>query len=154
MSPTSRDKASGQLSVLDANEVLKLSAEEKVLARQIGMLFKRYREDEMGVSIRTVADASGIHASTLYRIENGDLTKPAFEDIVRLAEYYRIPITEITRLVSGTGKPHFKPLPRAATVRSLVDALLQEASEQELMHVIVFLQSYIRFVQTKDEGNS
>ena len=63
---------------------------------ELGRAIRRKRE-EMGLSLRDVADETGVSASTLSRIENGT-GKPDADNIARLTGWLEVPIE---RVMSG-----------------------------------------------------
>jgi len=60
---------------------------------ELGRAVKRRRE-EQGLSLRDVADQTGVSASTLSRIENGT-GKPDAENIARLTAWLDVPLDRI-----------------------------------------------------------
>jgi transcriptional regulator with XRE-family HTH domain len=60
---------------------------------ELGSAVKRRRE-ELGLSLRDVADETGVSASTLSRIENGT-GKPDADNIARLASWLDMPIERV-----------------------------------------------------------
>lgn len=65
---------------------------------ELGRSIKRKRE-EMGLSLRDVADETQVSASTLSRIENGT-GKPDADNIARLTAWLNMPME---RIMSGRG---------------------------------------------------
>jgi transcriptional regulator with XRE-family HTH domain len=60
---------------------------------ELGSAIRRRRE-EQGLSLRDVADETGVSASTLSRIENGT-GKPDADNIARLAAWLDMPIERV-----------------------------------------------------------
>jgi len=60
---------------------------------ELGRAIKRRRE-ELGMSLRDVADATDVSASTLSRIENGT-GKPDADNIARLTNWLDMPIDRV-----------------------------------------------------------
>jgi transcriptional regulator with XRE-family HTH domain len=60
---------------------------------ELGRAIKR-RRDELGMSLRDVADATAVSASTLSRIENGT-GKPDADNIARLTGWLDMPIDRV-----------------------------------------------------------
>jgi transcriptional regulator with XRE-family HTH domain len=60
---------------------------------ELGIAVRRRRE-ELGLSLRDVADITGVSASTLSRIENGT-GKPDADNIARLASWLEMPIERV-----------------------------------------------------------
>ena len=63
---------------------------------ELGRAIRRKRE-ELGLSLRDVADETGVSASTLSRIENGT-GKPDADNIARLTAWLNVPVE---RIMSG-----------------------------------------------------
>src|SRR5688572_4333266 len=63
---------------------------------ELGRAIKR-RRDELGLSLRDVADVTQVSASTLSRIENGT-GKPDADNIARLTGWLNVPVE---RIMSG-----------------------------------------------------
>ncbi|HET6646298.1 MAG TPA: helix-turn-helix transcriptional regulator [Pyrinomonadaceae bacterium] len=64
-----------------------------VNTEELGRAIRRKR-DELGASLRDVADATGVSASTLSRIENGT-GKPDADNIARLTTWLDVPMERI-----------------------------------------------------------
>ena len=62
---------------------------------ELGRAIKRKREDA-GMSLRDVADATGVSASTLSRIENGT-GKPDADNIARLTSWLDMPVDRVMK---------------------------------------------------------
>ena len=60
---------------------------------ELGRAIKRRRE-ELGMSLRDVADETQVSASTLSRIENGT-GKPDADNIARLTQWLNVPVERI-----------------------------------------------------------
>ena len=60
---------------------------------ELGRAIKR-RRDELGLSLRDVADKTGVSASTLSRIENGTGT-PDANNIARLTQWLDMPMERV-----------------------------------------------------------
>lgn len=60
---------------------------------ELGRAIRRKRE-EMGLSLRDVADETGVSASTLSRIENGT-GKPDADNIARLTGWLNVPMERV-----------------------------------------------------------
>lgn len=67
-----------------------------VNTEELGRAIRR-RRDELGLSLRDVADKTGVSASTLSRIENGT-GKPDADNIARLTSWLDMPME---RVLSG-----------------------------------------------------
>ena len=64
-----------------------------VNTEELGRAVRRKRE-ELGLSLRDVADVTGVSASTLSRIENGT-GKPDADNIARLTTWLDVPMERI-----------------------------------------------------------
>ncbi|HEX8706879.1 MAG TPA: helix-turn-helix transcriptional regulator [Pyrinomonadaceae bacterium] len=69
------------------------TAENLVNTGELGRAIRRKRE-EQGLSLRDVADETGVSASTLSRIENGT-GKPDADNIARLTTWLNVPMERI-----------------------------------------------------------
>ncbi len=67
--------------------------ESLINTTELGRAIKRRRE-ELGMSLRDVADATAVSASTLSRIENGT-GKPDADNIARLTGWLDMPIDRV-----------------------------------------------------------
>ena len=65
----------------------------------------RRRREELGLSLRDVADETGVSASTLSRIENGT-GKPDADNIARLAGWLDMPIERVMHHGRGGSEPN------------------------------------------------
>jgi transcriptional regulator with XRE-family HTH domain len=65
---------------------------------ELGRAIKRRRED-LGLSLRDVADKTNVSASTLSRIENGT-GKPDADNIARLASWLDMPVDRVMKKIS------------------------------------------------------
>jgi transcriptional regulator with XRE-family HTH domain len=72
------------------------STKNLVNTGELGRAIRRKRE-ETGLSLRDVADETGVSASTLSRIENGT-GKPDADNIARLTGWLNVPVE---RIMSG-----------------------------------------------------
>src|SRR5260370_9898469 len=64
----------------------------------------RRRREQQGLSLRDVADETGVSASTLSRIENGT-GKPDADNIARLAAWLDMPIEPVLHRARGSADP-------------------------------------------------
>src|SRR5438093_4213698 len=67
---------------------------------ELGSALRRRRE-QRGLSLRDVAEETGVSASTLSRIENGT-GKPDADNIARLAAWLEMPIERVMHHVHGS----------------------------------------------------
>jgi transcriptional regulator with XRE-family HTH domain len=72
-----------------------------VNTEELGRAVRRKRE-ELGASLRAVADVTGVSASTLSRIENGT-GKPDADNIARLTTWLDVPMERIMGSRPGEG---------------------------------------------------
>ncbi len=72
------------------------SAKSLINTQELGRAVRRHRE-ELGLSLRDVADETKVSASTLSRIENGT-GKPDADNIARLTAWLDMPLQ---RILSG-----------------------------------------------------
>ncbi len=77
---------------------------------ELGSAVRRRREQQ-GLSLRDVAEETGVSASTLSRIENGT-GKPDADNIARLAAWLDMPIE---RVMHGGHRSASDPARRSAT---------------------------------------
>ena len=70
-----------------------MSNKTRVNTAELGSAIRRQREQQ-GLSLRDVADETGVSASTLSRIENGT-GKPDADNIARLAAWLDMPIERV-----------------------------------------------------------
>ncbi len=77
------------------------NAKSLVNTVELGRAIRRKRE-EAGLSLRDVADETGVSASTLSRIENGT-GKPDADNIARLTNWLNMPMERVmgTRVADG-----------------------------------------------------
>jgi transcriptional regulator with XRE-family HTH domain len=67
---------------------------------ELGIAIKRRRE-ELGLSLRAVADVTNVSASTLSRIENGT-GKPDADNIARLTNWLDMPVNRVLNRQNGS----------------------------------------------------
>ena len=66
---------------------------------ELGRAIKR-RRDELGLSLRDVADVTNVSASTLSRIENGT-GKPDADNIARLTTWLDMPVDRVMKMTQA-----------------------------------------------------
>lgn len=76
--------------------------ESLINTQELGRAIKRRRE-ELGMSLRDVADATQVSASTLSRIENGT-GKPDADNIARLTAWLNMPVDRVMRKTQSSDK--------------------------------------------------
>lgn len=69
---------------------------------ELGRAIKRRRE-ELGLSLRDVADVTNVSASTLSRIENGT-GKPDADNIARLTNWLDMPVDRVMKKSGNEGE--------------------------------------------------
>lgn len=119
---------------------------EQIVSIRLGRLFLKRRE-ELGLSLRQLEAATTINLTQINRIENGQLKKPAFIDILKLASFYKIPLND---LVEQAGlKPNKRPTRKEGSplstkerIQILIDIVLQEQDEAMLAPLLVLLQAF------------
>jgi DNA-binding XRE family transcriptional regulator len=74
-------------------ETMKRTTKTLVNTQELGRAIRRKRE-ELGLSLRDVADKTAVSASTLSRIENGT-GKPDADNIARLTSWLDVPMERI-----------------------------------------------------------
>src|SRR3982751_4473179 len=70
-----------------------------VNTNELGRAIKRRRE-ELGLSLRDVADVTDVSASTLSRIENGT-GRPDADNIARLTQWLDMPVDRLMKKHTG-----------------------------------------------------
>ena len=70
---------------------------------ELGRAIKRRRE-ELGLSLRDVADVTAVSASTLSRIENGT-GRPDADNIARITQWLDMPVDRLMRNSSNNVEP-------------------------------------------------
>ena len=115
---------------------------------ELGRAIKR-RRDELKLSLRDVAEETGVSASTLSRIENGT-GKPDADNIARLTGWLRMPIDRVM-VVKGKDKeevtpviyfPH-EPTPEIVEAHLRADKNLSEETANALSEL--FRVAYTQF---------
>ena len=74
--------------------------ENLVNTMELGRAIKR-RRDELGLSLRDVADVTNVSASTLSRIENGT-GKPDADNIARLTTWLDMPVDRVMKMTHSS----------------------------------------------------
>ncbi|MEP6850904.1 MAG: helix-turn-helix transcriptional regulator [Acidobacteriota bacterium] len=76
--------------------------ENLINTMELGRAIKRRRE-ELGLSLRDVADVTNVSASTLSRIENGT-GKPDADNIARLTTWLDMPVDRVMKMSGGSNE--------------------------------------------------
>ena len=133
---------------------MKKSTKTLVNTEELGRAVRRKRE-ELGASLRDVADLTGVSASTLSRIENGT-GKPDADNIARLTTWLDVPMERIMGSRPGEGE-HAKAVvyyPRESTPE-IVEAHLRAdrnlTSETAAALSELFRVAYAQFSRTEQE---
>lgn len=74
--------------------------ESLINTEELGRAIRRRRE-ELGLSLRDVADVTNVSASTLSRIENGT-GKPDADNIARLTSWLDMPVDRVMKMSGGS----------------------------------------------------
>ncbi len=120
---------------------------------ELGRAIKRRRE-ELGLSLRDVADETQVSASTLSRIENGT-GKPDADNIARLTNWLDMPID---RVMSSPGEDKVEPViyyphesvPEIVEAHLRADKLLTPETANALSEL--FRVAYKQFSKPGEEG--
>jgi transcriptional regulator with XRE-family HTH domain len=132
------------------------SARSLVNTSEIGRAVRRKRK-ELGLSLRGVAEKTGISASTLSRIENG-AGKPDADNIGRLSEWLKVPLE---RMIGGppVGEQAARPVvyfPQEATP-DIVEAHLRAdrnlSPETAKALAELFRVAYAQFSRPTETGH-
>lgn len=118
---------------------------------ELGRAIKRRRE-ELGLSLRDVADVTNVSASTLSRIENGT-GKPDADNIARLTSWLDMPIDRVmNRQVSDVEPviyyPH-EPVPEIVEAHLRADKRLTPETAKALSEL--FRVAYKQFSKPGEE---
>jgi transcriptional regulator with XRE-family HTH domain len=133
---------------------MKKSTKTLVNTEELGRAVRRKRE-ELSVSLRDVADVTGVSASTLSRIENGT-GKPDADNIARLTTWLDVPMDRIMGSRPGEGEDAKAVVyyPRESTPE-IVEAHLRAdrnlTSETAAALSELFRVAYAQFSRTEQE---
>ncbi len=115
---------------------------------ELGRAVKRRRQ-EIGLSLRDVADKTGVSASTLSRIENGT-GRPDADNIARLTDWLDMPIDRVmskrtdNEVEAVVYYPH-EPTPEIVEAHLRADKNLSEDTAKALSEL--FRVAYSQFSQ-------
>lgn len=119
---------------------------------ELGRAIKRRRE-ELGLSLRDVADVTGVSASTLSRIENGT-GKPDADNIARLTNWLDMPVDRVLNKQGGSEEveavvyyPH-EPTPEIVEAHLRADKNLTPETAKALSEL--FRVAYSQFSKPRD----
>lgn len=132
------------------------SREDRLISTaELGKAIKRKRE-ELKLSLRDVADETGVSASTLSRIENGT-GKPDADNIARLTSWLDMPIDRVMVRKSGDDEvspvvyyPH-EATPEIVEAHLRADRNLSEETANALAEL--FRVAYTRFASPESKKN-
>ena len=131
-----------------------MSRKALVNTGELGRAVKRRRE-ELGLSLRDLADKTGVSASTLSRIENGT-GKPDADNIARLTNWLDVPMERILgsrQADSAEGKPVVyyarEPTPEIVEAHLRADRNLTPETAAALSEL--FRVAYAQFSKTPNE---
>ena len=100
---------------------------------QVGVRLKRLRM-QRGVTLTSLAAATGISKSTLSRLESGQ-RRPSLELLLPLAQAYRVPLDELVG-APEVGDPRIRLKPRNANGRTVIPLTRQPGGMQAWKIVI------------------
>ena len=118
---------------------------------ELGRAIKRRRE-ELGLSLRDVADVTSVSASTLSRIENGT-GKPDADNIARLTGWLNMPIDRVMNKQAADVEPVIyyphEAMPEIVEAHLRADKNLNEDTARALSEL--FRVAYKQFSKPTDE---
>jgi transcriptional regulator with XRE-family HTH domain len=125
-----------------------------VNTEELGRAVRRRRE-ELGLSLRDVADKNAVSASTLSRIENGT-GKPDADNIARLTAWLEVPVERIlnTRSTQDEGAPAVvyypqEPVPEIVEAHLRADRNLTPETASALSEL--FRVAYAQFSRNSEK---
>lgn len=101
--------------------------------RQVGPRLKKVRQ-ERGVTLTTVAAATGISKSTLSRLETGQ-RRPTLELLLLLAHTYRIPLDDLVG-APELGDPRIRLRPQSVKGRTVIP-LTRQADGMQAWKIVI-----------------
>lgn len=129
-------------------------AKPLVNTEELGRAVKRRRE-ELGLSLRDVADKTSVSASTLSRIENGT-GKPDADNIARLTAWLEVPVERILNARSSEDDSNQavvyypqEPVPEIVEAHLRADRNLTPETAAALSEL--FRVAYTQFSRTTDK---
>ena len=136
--------------------VRKTSNDRLISTMELGRAIKRRRE-ELGLSLRDVADKTNVSASTLSRIENGT-GKPDADNIARLTNWLDMPIDRVMKVKKSDNKvepviyyPH-EATPEIVEAHLRADKNLSEETASALSEL--FRVAYTQFANPDKKKKS
>ena len=118
---------------------------------ELGRAIKRRRE-ELGLSLRDVADVTNVSASTLSRIENGT-GKPDADNIARLTNWLDMPIDRVMTKQAADVEPVIyyphEPMPEIVEAHLRADKKLTPETARALAEL--FRVAYKQFSKPGEE---
>jgi len=133
-----------------------MSKKSGVNTAELGNAVRR-RRDQEGLSLRDVAEETGVSASTLSRIENGT-GKPDADNIARLAAWLDMPIERVMHHRSGSSSepkpvvyyPH-ESTPEIIEAHLRADRQLTPETAKALSEL--FRVAYAQFSRPAEKGS-
>ncbi|MFN2406904.1 MAG: helix-turn-helix domain-containing protein [Pyrinomonadaceae bacterium] len=126
-----------------------------VNTEELGRAVRRRRE-ELGLSLRDVADKTSVSASTLSRIENGT-GKPDADNIARLTAWLEVPVERILNTRSSENESSQavvyypqEPVPEIVEAHLRADRNLTPETAAALSEL--FRVAYVQFSRTSDKA--
>lgn len=136
--------------------VKRTNDERLISTMELGRAIKRRRE-ELRLSLRDVADKTGVSASTLSRIENGT-GKPDADNIARLTNWLDMPIDRVMKKKSSRKEvepviyyPH-EATPEIVEAHLRADKNLSDETASALSEL--FRVAYTQFANPEKKGRS
>lgn len=88
----------------------KTTAMNQAQAKRLGTLLRKRRR-EMDLSFRDVAEASGVHHTTILRLEAGENLTPSADKLARVAQALELQVAEIYALAGFAAPDQLLPNP-------------------------------------------
>jgi predicted transcriptional regulator len=131
-------------------------SESFINTSELGLAIKRKRE-ELGLSLRDVADVTKVSASTLSRIENGT-GKPDADNIARLSSWLEMPVDRVMKKQNAAGSKEVEPViyypheatPEIVAAHLRADRNLSPETAKALSEL--FRVAYSQFSESKSDG--
>lgn len=116
---------------------------EQIMNIRIGNLFKRRRE-KLGLSLKDLSVSVSLTPTQISRIENAQLKKPAFIDLMLLANFYHLPIEEIIKYARAEKKEkELEEQSEAAKLLVLVKTIVERGTEDQHRYVKTLLAALL-----------
>ncbi len=109
------------------------------MSSPLGQMLRKSRED-LGLHLRDVERATGIHNAHLSQIENGTIKRPEPHILWKLAAFYQLEYRSLLRLAG-----HVTPTDRPQrSVRAVAFQALDDLSPEEQRAVVDYMERLIR----------